>query len=114
MCSRPFRHLGEINLSFCCVGSHEIYFGLVVRQKVIIILSFQVGISKNKNNDHRGKETCVMFGLSIQNKSIAINTSLTFLFEFVELKEKHYIKRKYPPSPPPTLPPPPQEKRINK
>ena len=36
-----------------------------------------------------------MFGLSIQNKSIAINTSLTFLFEFVELKEKHHIKKKY-------------------
>ena len=57
-----------------------------------------------------------MFGLSIQNKSIAINTSLTFLFEFVELKEKHHIKKKYPPSPPPTLPspPPPPQKKKNK
>ena len=39
-------------------------------------------------------ETCAMFGLPIQSKNSAINTSLTFLFDFPELKEKGHIRRK--------------------
>ena len=34
------------------------------------------------------------FGLPIQTKNSARNVSLTFLFDFFELKEKDYIKRK--------------------
>ena len=40
--------------------------------------SFRVGAFKNKNIDYWGKEVCAMFGLPIQNKSIAINVSLPF------------------------------------
>ena len=41
-----------------------------------------------------GKETCAMCGLPIQNNNSVIHASLTFLFEFFELKEKAQIKRK--------------------
>ena len=49
--------------------------------KIIIILSFRVGSSQNKNIDHRGK-ACVMFGLVMQNKNSAINVFLPFLIDF--------------------------------
>ena len=45
--------LGKVNLSFCCTGSQENYFGLVSLQNNYNNLSFRVGISKNKNIDHR-------------------------------------------------------------
>ena len=32
---------------------------------IIIILSFRVGISKNKNTDHRVKETCAIMSTQI-------------------------------------------------
>ena len=45
--------------------------------KIIMILSFRVDISENPYIDHQGKETCVMSGLTIQNKNDAI--FVTFL-----------------------------------
>ena len=47
-------------LSFCCTGSQENYFGLVSLQNNYNNLSFRVGISKNKNIDHRVKEICAI------------------------------------------------------
>ena len=32
---------------------------------IIIILSFRVGISKNKNIDHRSKETCTIMSTQV-------------------------------------------------
>ena len=41
------------------MDSQENYFGSIGRQKKkIIILSFRVDVSKNKNIDHWVKETC--------------------------------------------------------
>ena len=40
-----------------------------------------VGSAHVKNIDHRGKETCAMFDLPIQNKNSAINVLLLFLFD---------------------------------
>ena len=49
---------------FCCTGSRENYIGSVGRSVgkviIIIIVSVRVGISKNKNIDHRVKETCAI------------------------------------------------------
>ena len=39
------------------MDSQENYFGSIGRQKKIIILSFRVDVSKNKNIDHWVKET---------------------------------------------------------
>ena len=52
----------------------------------------RVGTSKHKNIDHWGKETCAMFPFPIQNKNSIKNASLTFLFDFFELK-KNCIKK---------------------
>ena len=50
--------LGEGNLIFCCMGSRENFLGWSLGKIIIIIiLSFRVGISKNKIIDHRIKET---------------------------------------------------------
>ena len=49
--------LGEGNIILCCTGSRGINLGRSVG-KIIIIFSLRVGTSKNKNIDHRGKETC--------------------------------------------------------
>ena len=54
--------------------------------KIIIIQSFRVSTSKNKNIDCQDKETRAMFGLPIQSKNCTINVSLT-LFVFFELKK---------------------------
>ena len=74
--------LGEGNLIFCCMGSRENYFESVCKIVIIIILSFRVGTSKNENIHYRGKETCAMFGLLIQNKNSALNVFLPFVFDF--------------------------------
>ena len=42
------------------MGSQENYFGSVGRSVMIIILSFRVGTSKNKNIDHGVEETCAI------------------------------------------------------
>ena len=61
-----FLYLGEGNLIFCCTGSRENYFWSVGRQNIIIILSFRVDTSKNKNIDHEAKDTCAI--KSTQNR----------------------------------------------
>ena len=68
--------------------------GRSVGKIIVIILSFRVSTSKIKNINHRGKETCAMFGLPIQNKNSAINASLTLLFDLFTLKEKDPIRGK--------------------
>ena len=50
--------------------------------KIIIILNFRVGTSKNKKTDHRGKESCAIFGLPVHSKNSAINVLLPFFFDF--------------------------------
>ena len=39
--------------------------GRSVGKIIIIILSFGVGISKNKNIDHGGKETCAIMSIQV-------------------------------------------------
>ena len=41
---------------FCCTGSRG--YSLVGKMIIIIILSFKVGTSRNKNIDNQGKQTC--------------------------------------------------------
>ena len=55
--------LGEGNLIICCTGSRENYW-LVVRI-IIIILSFQVATSKNRNIDRGVKETCTSMSTQV-------------------------------------------------
>ena len=57
---------------------------------IIIILCFRVGISKNKNIDHRGKKFVLCLVCQFKIKNSAIHAS----FPFFKLKEKDYIKRK--------------------
>ena len=50
--------LGEGNLIFCLTGSWENYFTSFGRENNNNPRFLRVGKSKNKNIDHRGKETC--------------------------------------------------------
>ena len=59
---------------------------------IIIILSFWVSKSKNKNIDNQGNENYAMIGLSIQKKTII--TQLPSMFGFFKLKEKDHSRRK--------------------
>ena len=43
----------------------RIISGRSVGKIIIIILSFRVGISKNKNIDHRSKETCTIMSTQV-------------------------------------------------
>ena len=60
---------------------------------IIIILSFWVSKSKNKNIDNQGNENYAMIGLSIQKKKTII-TQLPSMFGFFKLKEKDHSRRK--------------------
>lgn len=60
--------------------------------KMIIILTFRVGLSKTKNIDHQSKDTSAIFSLTIQNKNSAINVFLPFLFDFFLHKSAHLTK----------------------
>ena len=55
--------LGDDNLTFCCMGSRDDYFGSVGWQN-ILILSFRVGTSKN-NTDHQVNETCAIISIQV-------------------------------------------------
>ena len=65
---------------------------------IIIILSFWVSKSKNKNIDNQGNENYAMIGLSIQKKKKkkkkTIITQLPSMFGFFKLKEKDHSRRK--------------------
>ena len=52
--------LGEGNLIFVVRAVGKIISGRSVAKIIIIILSFGVVTSKNKNIDHRVKETCAI------------------------------------------------------
>ena len=66
--------LGESNLIFCCAGSRENHFGSVGRSVgKMIILSFSVGTYKNKNIDHRVKETCTIMSTQVAHESKRIS-----------------------------------------
>ena len=56
--------LGEGNLIFCCMGSQESFSGWSVG-KMIITLSFRVGISKNENIDWWLKETYAIMSTQV-------------------------------------------------
>ena len=66
--------LGESKLIFCCVGSRENHFGSVGRSVgKMIILSFRVGKPKNKNFDHRVKETCAIMSTQVAHETKRIS-----------------------------------------
>ena len=66
----------------------------------IIILNLRVGTSKNKNIDHRGKETCANESnlISFLRDSMMSSTLnfhfLSILLHKIVLKEKQIVKRK--------------------
>ena len=55
---KSFFPLGKGNLFFFVWAVGRTFSGWFVGRVKIIILSLRVGKSKNKNIDHRGKETC--------------------------------------------------------
>ena len=55
--------------------------------KILIMISFRVGISKNKNIDHRVKETC-----AIMSTQVAYENFFFYVF-YCDLKEKFNIRR---------------------
>ena len=60
--------------------------GQLVGKIIIVILSFRVSISKNKNIDHRVKETCV---ISCQHK---LHMKLTMsLFSVIQQCQVHEV-----------------------
>ena len=72
--------------------------------RIIIILNFVVGISKNKSIDHRIKETCTIMSTQIAYEIHHISVlchstmsgELNFLFFYVfycDLKEKYHIRK---------------------
>ena len=77
----------KANYFFIVWAVGRIVSGRSVGKIIIIILSFWVSTSKNKNIDHRVKETYVIFGLSIQNRTLP-------LFDLFVLKERACIRTK--------------------
>lgn len=61
--------------------------GLSVGKIIIMILGFRVGTLRNI--DHRGKKTCFLIGLPVQNGSSLINFQLPFLFHFFVICCQH-------------------------
>ena len=65
---------------FCCTGSRKNYFRSVGRQNINNhILNFMVGTSKNKNIDHRVKETCVIMSIQVIYETIFLLRDSTML-----------------------------------
>ena len=73
--------------------------------KIIIILSFRISISKNKNIDHGVKQSCAIIStqvtyelnhISVLGHS-TISSALNFCFYvfYCDLKEKYIYKEKY-------------------
>ena len=70
---------------------------------MIIILSFRIGISKNKNIDHRVKETCAICQHKLHMKPTTslcpviqqcqVHQNFAFYVFYCSLKEKDHIKR---------------------
>ena len=77
----------KANYFFIVWAVERIVSGRSVGKIIIIILSFWVSTSKNKNIDHRVKETYVIFGLPIQNRTLP-------LFDLFVLKERACIRTK--------------------
>ena len=71
---------------FCCAGSWENYFGVVCQQnnsfQGFIFLDFRVSTSKNKNADHRVKETCAI-------RSIQVTYETTSIYSVVQQCQMH-------------------------
>ena len=87
---------------FCCTGSWRIISGQLVG-KIIMIPSFRVDTSKNKNIDHQVKETCADVStqvtyetnyISLLHDSI-MSSALNFVSYvfYCNLKEKDHIRR---------------------
>ena len=84
---------------FCCTGKRENYFGSVGRSvgKIrILILSFKVGISKNKNINHGVTETCAIMSIKVTyeiDHICLLRDSTISRALNRNLKEKDHIKR---------------------
>ena len=79
-----------------------IILGWLVGKIIIIILSFRVSTSKNKNIDHWGKETCAFMSIQVTYETDCIsllcdstmsNAPNFCFYVFFNLKEKDYIRR---------------------
>ena len=80
----------------------EIILGQSVSKIIIIFLSFRVSTSKNKNADHRVKQTCTIRSIKatyeIYHTSLlrdsTMSSALNFCYVFYyNLKEKDYIRK---------------------
>ena len=85
-------------LIFCCTGSQGNYFGLVSQAQKIIIISFRVSTSKNKNANHWVKGTCAIRSIQDETDHISLlcesmlNVKCTkFMVFYCNLKEKDHI-----------------------
>ena len=95
--AKKFYFLGEGNLICCCTGSRGNYIGWVGRQNDNNNPdnnnnndndnnnnnNFRVGISKNKNIDHRVKETCAVRSTQVHMKLT------TFLYPAIQRCQVH-------------------------
>ena len=85
------------------MGSRENYFGQSVGKILIIILSFRFSTSKNKNTDHRVKETCATVSIKVtyetdrmlllRDSTMSDVLNLCFVCIWFNLKEKDHIRR---------------------
>ena len=95
--------LGQGNLIFFVVRAvRRIISGGSVDKIIIIIVSFRVGKFKNKNIDHRVKETCAIMSTQVTYETDHIyilchstmSSALLFFYVFYcDLKEKYNIRR---------------------
>ena len=89
-----WKDLSKGNLIFCCTGSRENFLGWSLGKIIItIILSFRVGISKNKIIDDRIKETWNI--MSTQLFALWFNdvkgTKFSFFIYFTVILKKKII-----------------------
>ena len=90
-----FSTLGKGNLVFCCMGSQDNYFGLVSRQNNKTIFGLKVGTSKNKNIDHRSRETSDNESNLISSlHDSTMSSVLNFCFLYTSLQPKRKINGK--------------------
>ena len=90
--------LGKGKLIFSCTGSRGSYTGSFGQHNNNNNLRFRVGISKNKNNDHRVKETCAVT-YETDHISVLCHSTMSsapnfcFYVFYCDLKEKYRIRR---------------------
>ena len=87
---RYFYVSGEGNLIFCCTAVGRIVTGRLV-VKIIIILNFRVGTSKNKDIDHQVRHLYTSYIWNRPHMYSVIQQLFFYVFH-CDLKEK-YIRR---------------------